>query len=192
MPRCVRARTDSGRCPDRASRGASRRRRNSLCPGRSGRPPSALWIGRRRRARSWSSASRRAGYLVRGVLDRLHDIRVARASAQVTGDRAADLFLRWMRIFLEQRDGAHHHSGRAEAALEAMLFDEALLNRMELAIGLEAFDRPQFSTVCLHCEDRAGFHRLAIEQDRASSAVRRIAANMRSGEAEVLSEEMDQ
>src|SRR5207247_7093449 len=100
------------------------------------------------------AASRRAGQLVRGVLDRLHDIYGGGASAQVPGDRAANLFLRWMRIFLEQRDGAHHHSGRAEAALEAMLFDEALLNRMELAIRLEAFDRSDFSTVCLDCQDR--------------------------------------
>ena len=96
-----------------------------------------------------------------------------------------------MRILLEQRDGTHHHSRGAEAALEPMFFDEAFLDRMELAIRLKAFDRPHLSAVRLDREDRAGFHRLAVEEDRARSAVRRVAANVRSGQAEVLSEEMD-
>ena len=97
-----------------------------------------------------------------------------------------------MRIFLEERDGAHQHARRAEAALEPVLRDESLLDGMELAVRLEAFDRPDFSAVRLHREHGARLHRFPIQQDRAGAAVRRVTADVRPGQAEVLPEEMNE
>lgn len=69
-----------------------------------------------------------------------------------------------------------------------MLFPEALLHRMQRAIrragsvrfarGRESFNRRNFRSVRLHCEHRAGFHRFAIEKNRASPANTRFAADV--------------
>ena len=44
----------------------------------------------------------------------------------------ADLGFRRIRVLSEERDAGHHHSGRAETALEAVLLPEAFLDRMEV------------------------------------------------------------
>src|ERR1700694_2032056 len=76
--------------------------------------------------------------LARRVLDRLHDVHVAGATAEVAGDRLANLELAWVGIRRDQRRRRHHHPGRAEPALEAMLLVESLLHGMELVVLLEA------------------------------------------------------
>ena len=53
----------------------------------------------------------------RGVLNRLDDVHVARAAAQVAGDRTPDLCLRRRWITGQQRLAAEKHARRAEAAL---------------------------------------------------------------------------
>src|SRR5437773_11728854 len=58
------------------------------------------------------------------VVDRLHDVHVAGAAAEVPGDGLADLHLGRLRVRGEERDGRHHHSGRAEPALQPVLLVE--------------------------------------------------------------------
>ena len=64
------------------------------------------------------------------------DVLVARAAADLAGDRDPDLVVGRVRVRVEQRAGGEHHARRAEAALQAVLLDEALLHRVELAVAL--------------------------------------------------------
>src|SRR6266571_7442677 len=90
-----------------------------------------------------------------GVVDRLHDVHVAGAAAEVPRDRLAYLELRGLGVRREEGDGGHHHSGSAEAALQAVLLMEAFLDRMELAVLLEALDRGDRRLIGLDREHRA-------------------------------------
>src|SRR5215216_1229625 len=76
-----------------------------------------------------------------GPADRLDDVRVARAAADLARDRLADLVVARVRIGVQQRAGGHDHARRAEAALEAVLLHEALLRGVELAVALHVLDR---------------------------------------------------
>src|ERR1700758_2955927 len=58
---------------------------------------------------------------------RLHDVLVAGAAAEVAGQRPADVLLGGVRVLVQQGLGRHHHAGRAEPALQAVLLAEALL-----------------------------------------------------------------
>src|SRR5690606_24405412 len=127
-----------------------------------------------------------------GVLDRLHDVHVARAPAQVAGDRVPDLVFRRVRVPLEQRDGGHHHAGRTVAALEPVLLVEALLHGVQRAVPLESLDRRDLPAVRLHGEHRAGFHRPAVQQHGARAAVRGVAADVRAGQPERLADQVHQ
>src|SRR5216117_1336619 len=78
--------------------------------------------------------SLRFGHVLRSPLDRLHDVVVAGAPAQVAFELVADLLLRRFRIALEQLAGGQNHAGRAEAALQAVLLPETLLDRMQVPV----------------------------------------------------------
>ena len=76
-------------------------------------------------------------------------------------------------VRLQQRVARHHHAGRAEAALQAVLLAEALLHRIELAVLLEPLDRHDLAAVGLHREHRAGLDRACR---RAAPCTRRSAS----------------
>src|SRR6185295_9723540 len=69
-----------------------------------------------------------------GVLDRVDDVLVAGAAAQIPRDALADLPLGWRRRVVEKRHRRHDHARRAVAALQAVLLPESLLQRMQLAV----------------------------------------------------------
>src|SRR4051812_34153476 len=124
------------------------------------------------------------------MLHGLDDVVVPGAAAQVSGDRLADLELARVLVPLEERAAGDHHAGRAEAALQRVLLGEAFLDRMELAALLQALDGRDLAAVGLHREHGAGFDRLAVQHHGAHAAVRRVAADVRAGEAEILADEM--
>src|SRR5262245_56196325 len=90
------------------------------------------------------------------VFHRRHDVLVARASAEVALEADADLRVARMRILLEQIAGRHDHSRRAEAALQAVVLPEGLLQGVELSVFREALDGRDVRSVGLDREDRAG------------------------------------
>src|SRR5262249_2343483 len=67
-----------------------------------------------------------------------------------------------------------------------------LLDRIELAVLLEALDRQDVAPVGLDRQDRAGLDRHAVELDRAGAAVRRVAADVRARQAQVLAKKVDE
>jgi hypothetical protein len=96
-------------------------------------------------------------------------------------------------VTLHHVDGAHHHAGRAEAALQAVMIAEGFLHRMQLvgAFG-QALDR--------HAPPRRSAWTASMVQlftdlpshDDAGAALAGVAADMRAGQAEMLAQELDQ
>src|SRR5215217_3484469 len=83
-----------------------------------------------------SSAMAMCRLLVLGrPADRGDDVLVARAATDAAGDRGADLLLGRVGVLVQQRARGHQHARGAEAALQRVLLVEALLDRVELAVG---------------------------------------------------------
>ena len=82
--------------------------------------------------------------------------------------------------------------GRAEAALQAVVLPEGLLQRMQHAVLHQALDRRDLGAVGLHREHQARAGRLAVDQHRARPADAVLAADVRAGEPQVLAQEVDQ
>jgi hypothetical protein len=69
---------------------------------------------------------------------------------------------------------------------------EALLDRIQLAVALEALDGHDLAAVGLHGQDGARLDGHAVEQHRARAAVRGVAADVRAGQPQVLAQEVDE
>src|SRR6266851_609598 len=135
------------------------------------------------------STLRLAHFLGR-ILHGLDDIDVARAAAQVPGNGLADLLLARVLVALQERARGHQHAGGAEAALQAVLLGEALLDGMELARLLQALDRGDLRAVGLHREHGARLDRVAVEDHGARAAVRGVAADVGAGHPEHFADEV--
>ena len=142
------------------------------------------------RARLSRSAGLGPAHLVGGPQHGLHDVLVAGAAAQVARERPPDLVLGRVRVLVEEGLGGQHHPGRAEAALEAVLLLEPLLQRVQLARAGEPLDRRHLVPVGLDREHRAALHRLSVEQHRARAAVGGVAPGVRAGQAQTLAEQV--
>ena len=129
----------------------------------------------------------------RGRQHRAHDVVVAGAAAEVALEPEPDLALGRVGVLLEQRDRGEHHARGAEAALQPMLLVERLLDRMQLPVARQALDRGDRRAVGLDREHRARLHRLAVDEHRARTTARRVAADLRArqpgGLAQVLHEQ---
>src|SRR5262245_41065309 len=89
-------------------------------------------------------------HLARRLVDGLADVHVARAAAEVAADPLADLRLVGVGVLLQEPGRLHDHARRAEAALEAVLVPEGLLERMERGAVGHALDRLHLGAVGLN------------------------------------------
>src|SRR5262245_28656730 len=126
------------------------------------------------------------------VLNRLDDVHIARAAAKIAGNRVADLRFGRVRVTAQEGDASHHHARRAVSALEPVLLPETLLNRMELPILFEPFDRHDLGAVCLDGKHGARLHGFFVENHRTGAAVRRVAADVRARQPELVAQEMNE
>ena len=109
---------------------------------------------------------------------------------KIAGERLADFLFGWIGIDLQERVARDHHPRRAIAALERVIFNESLLNRAQLTVLGQVFDRRDYPTVRLHREVKTGFYDFTVEQHGARAAFADHAAHVRAGEAYVLAEKM--
>ena len=84
---------------------------------------------------------------VRHVFDRLHDLLIATAAAKITCQVIANLLLRRLVAFVEQRFRAENKSRSAVAALQRAELHEGILQRMKLAVSAQSFHGQNFATV---------------------------------------------
>jgi hypothetical protein len=71
-----------------------------------------------------------------------------------------------------------------------MLLPQGRLKSIENTASGYAFDRCDLSSVCLHRQHSATFHRQSVDEHSAGTAVSRIAAELCSGQTEPLSQEV--
>src|ERR1017187_1524592 len=87
---------------------------------------------------------------------RVHDLVVTRAAAQIARQRVAHLGLARIRIAIEERLGRDQKSWRADSALEARIFEELLLQRMQRRAVRQALDGGDLLALSLNPEHQAG------------------------------------
>ena len=128
--------------------------------------------------------------LARG-LDRVNDVLITGAPAEITLEPGADACLRRPRFTPEQFQRAHDHSRGAETALQGVMLAERGLQRMLGITWLaQALDRVDRCTVRLNGQDSARLHGAAVKVNSARAALRCVATDMRASDAEVIAEEV--
>src|SRR5580704_5278909 len=134
----------------------------------------------------------RLRHFVSRVLYRLDNVLVSGASTQIARNSPANFLLARVRILFQERASRHDHTRCAEPALKPVLFPKSFLQWMEFAVIGYAFDGANLATIRLHSKCGTGLHRPAVQKYRACTAVCGVAADMRSGQHQDVTDEMDQ
>ncbi len=120
------------------------------------------------------------------------DLEVAGAAAEIAGKSFADLIASGVRILVEQGFCSDEDGGSAVTTLRGAEIGEGFLQRMERAVGAEAFHGQYLFSVAFEGEEQAGEHGLAIQQDGASAALAQFAAVFGAGVIEIFAENFEQ
>jgi len=119
------------------------------------------------------------------------DLYVAGAAADIALDRARDLLLRRIRLFAQEGDRAHDHSGHAETALHGAGLDEGLLDGVQEAIAaLQSLDGHDITTVEQRSRQQTGIDRLAVEQYCAGATFALAATRLGAGQLKTLAQQL--
>src|SRR3989442_1209207 len=179
------------------SRGSSRR----LIPEPKSVAMSGSILARAGRALGWSPTWQRSSAPVSSVamsgsllaragrgLDRGDDVLIARAAAQISLERVADLGLGRLGLRREQIGRRHDHAGSAKAALQPVLLPKRLLQRVQAppspspSVAAQTLDGRDRVPLPLQCEHGAALYRPAVDMDRAGAALARSSARLRNRE----------
>src|SRR5262252_8645602 len=95
-------------------------------------------------------------------------------------------------VFGEERDGRTNLAGRAVPALESIMAYESGLHGMQRALLCQTFDGGDLVAVMHHRECQAAIDALSIDDDRAGAALSLVAALLRTGQREMLSQSIEQ
>ena len=85
-----------------------------------------------------------------GILHRIDNVLVAGAPAQIAFQSVADFVISRRGVALEELIARHDHAGRAEPALQTVLFPKALLGGIEITILSQALNGGNFCPVRLY------------------------------------------
>ena len=124
--------------------------------------------------------------------DRVHDRLVARAPAQVPGQRLPDLRVRRTGAAVEQVVGGDDQPRGAEAALHGAALEERLLHRVEILLRREPLHGGDLAPLRLSGGDEARTRRHAVEVHGAGSAFALLAGVLRAGQAHPLAQHVEQ
>src|SRR5262249_25687232 len=83
-------------------------------------------------------------------------------------------------------------SGRAEAALQAVLCPEPFLQWVQLAVLDQALDCQDFTAIRLYGEHGAGFDGFAVEEHGAGAAMAGVAPDVAASQLQYLANKVDQ
>jgi hypothetical protein len=139
-----------------------------------------------------SLAFRLLGQSFGRMLNRVDDVLIARAAAEIAVNSVADLIFRRLWIPYQQLVRGENHSRSAKTALKTVAFPKRLLNRMEfLSLG-QALDGQNIGAVRLDRKDRARLDRRVVEHDRARPADTGLAADVGARQPDDVPQKMDQ
>jgi len=103
-----------------------------------------------------------------------------------------NLFVRRLRIILQQRGDRHDHARCAKTALQRVAIGESLLHGVQFLALREAFDRDDVGPARLHRQHRARLDGAAVDVDRAAAALARIAPDVRAGQLQLVAQHIDE
>ena len=127
-----------------------------------------------------------------GEFDRLVNLDVARAAAEIAGERRYDLFAAGLGINGQQFFGDEQEGGRAVAALRRARVGESFLQRMKAGRASHALDGFDAATFGVESEHEAGEHRAAVDEDGARAAFAEFAAVLRAHQVQVFAQNFEQ
>ena len=122
----------------------------------------------------------------------LDDILVAGAAAEIGGQHIDQIVVADVGLALQHAGHQHQKAGRAEAALQAVIFHEGALQRIQFVAVGKAFDGADLFALGLHREHQTRAHRIAVDQHRAGAADTVLAADMRAGLTAILADGIGQ
>ena len=99
------------------------------------------------------------------------DPRIGAATTDIR-DRPVDNIIIRIGIFSQQSRNTHDHARLTITALRNLLIDPCLLHRVQPILTGQAFDRRYSFALQVRNRQYAGSHRLAIDMDRAGTALR--------------------
>src|SRR3990170_4708862 len=97
-----------------------------------------------------------------------------------------------MRAALKEIHRRQHHPGSAKTALQGVVVEKGLLNRMELFSLCQTFDGGDFGAIGLNREEDARANDSPIQKYGAGAAHAMLAAQVHPGKAEILPEKVSQ
>src|SRR6266850_137027 len=127
-----------------------------------------------------------------GQLDRIEDLRVTGAAAEVAGERFADPLARRRGIVGEQRLRGEEDSRRAVAALGGAQLGERLLQRVQPGAVGHALDGRDLALLEVGRQRDARQHRRAVDEHGAGAALPELAAVLGADEIEVLAQHFEE
>src|SRR4051795_11247886 len=156
-----------------------------VCHRRAGRryARSGWWSGVAPIHSAWSRARRHP--------DRVEDLRVPRAPAEIAAQGLPDLVVRRVRHVRQQIHGRHDQPRCAEPALHGARRRERLLHRMERPVRPEPLHRHDLVPVRLHRQHQTRADQRPVEQDRARPALALLARVLRAGQPHVLAQRVE-
>ena len=125
-------------------------------------------------------------------LDRVEDLLIAGAAADIAAEPLLDLLAIGERIDAQRRGRRHHHAGNAIAALAGTGLVEGLLQQRQIALPREPFDGLDLRPLRLADRHQAGLHQHAVDEHRAGAAFAGAAAVLGAGEMHVVAQEIEQ
>jgi hypothetical protein len=130
--------------------------------------------------------------LARSLRDRLTDLGVPSAAAEIAGESFFDFVSRGVRFLVQEMAGSHKDAWRANAALGAAAVEYGLLQAVQVGGWREAFDRGDVSSVCLQNRDEATVDEQVVYQDAAGATFAFAASFLGAGQAEVVAQDVEQ
>ena len=126
------------------------------------------------------------------LLDRRHDVGIGAAAADVSTHQFADFVGALRFAFGDQAGSRADLARRAIAALERVMVDEGLLQRMQRAFACQTFDGDDLGAVLHYRERKTGIDPPSIHQHRARATLAVVAALFGAGEVEVVPKRVEQ
>jgi len=130
--------------------------------------------------------------LTTDLFNRLHDLLIATAAAEISGQIIANLLFRGFWIFVEQCFRRENETRCAIAALKSTELHKRFLKRMQRFCSAQSFDGHDFTTVNVRRQYRARAHGFTGDEQRASAANLDVAAELGARETKLIANHIEE
>ena len=138
------------------------------------------------------SRRKRAILHVARQLNRIEDLLIAGAAADVAAQPLLDLLTVCERICAQRSGRSHDHAGNAVTALAGARFVKGLLQDAEFAGFCQCLDRFNCRPLRFGDRQQTGLHQRTVDEDRAGAAFPGTATFLVAGQIEVVPDEIEQ